>query len=447
MSSFAQILVGLEAPRQVPAVEALARALPAAWVRQAVEAAGRQSRRHRLLPAELTLWLVILLGLFRRHSYVNLLEMLGEAGWGFARWGGKAPPSSRALTKARDRLGPEPLTRLFGRSARAWADAAPGRFVGPHRVYALDGASFLVPDTPANRQAFGAPASTRGRTGYPQMRAVALLDVGSHLVVAARTGPFREGEVTLAKRLVGDVPRGGFVVMDRLFRCYELLHRLVAERGAHFLLRLKSNHTAQRVRALGRDDLLVDVPIPRALRRLDPDLPATWTLREIGYRVPHRRERVRVLTSCLDPQVLPAAAVPGLYWERWEEETALDEIKTHQCECAVVSRPTALRSQTPERVRQEFLGLLLAYNLTRVLMAEAAAPRRLSPLRLGFLGAITRLREAVRDMMGLPALRLPDRYDRLLRAIARALLPPRRRRRRPRAVKVKMSKYPVYRAA
>lgn len=445
MGYVASILYSLEPGRQVPAVEALADVLPPEWVRDAVERCGRSSQRRRLLPAELTVWIVVLLGLFRRHSYANLLALLVEARWSSASW--SSEPSTRALVKARDRLGAEPLQVLFERSAAAWSAALVPRRVGDFAVCAIDGASFLVPDSPENREHFGAPASTRGRTGYPQMRVVALVDVGSRLVRAFQSGPFRESEMALARRLLASVPEHAFVILDRLYYCHELLHRLRTERGAHFLVRLKRNVVTRRIKSLGRGDHLVEVRLAPDLRRLHPELPDTWTLREVTYKPAGSKEPIRVLTSWLDPLTLPFQAVAGLYHERWESETSTDEIKTHQCESAVVSRPTTLRSLSPERIRQEFLGLLLAYNATRVLLARAAAASHLPPARLSFTGALHRLREAVRDMMQAPATRLIERYARLLAAVARAVVPLRPGRQFPRAVKVKMSKYPVKGAA
>lgn len=444
MDLVASILRSLEPGCEVPSVEALADVLRPEWVRDAVEKCGRGSRRRRLLPAELTVWVVVLLGLLRRHSYASLLSMLVEARWESAAW--RSEPSTRALVKARDRLGEEPLECLFERSAAEWGASLPRRRVGGFVVCAVDGASYLVPDSAQNREHFGAPSCTRGRTGYPQMRVVALVDVCSRLVRAFRSGPFCEGEMTLAKRLLPDIPRDAFVIFDRLFYCTEFLHALRGL-GAHFLVRVKSQVLAHRIRALGRHDFLVEVRVSPALRRLQPELPDAWTLREITYRPAGSKERIRVLTSWTDPKTLPAADAAALYHERWETETSTDEIKTHQCESAVVSRPTALRSRTPERVRQEFLGLLLAYNATRVLIARAAQRKGVPPARISFTAALMRLRDAVRDMMQLPGTRLLERYARLVAAVGRALVPLRPGRRHPRAVKVKMSKYPVKRAA
>lgn len=447
MKYVARILGDLDRELQIPAVEALAEVVPPAWVRDAVNESGRASVRTRLLPAEVTAWLVVLLGLFRRLSYANLLGMLCDASWRPWRGATDAPPTTSALTRARDRLGVEPLERLFARSAGEWLARHKGRDVCGRRLFALDGSCVLVPDSEANRDYFGAPASTRGRTGYPQLRLVALIDVGTELVVARRTGPFRQGEMTLAKQLLAHVPPGACVIMDRLYNSFEFLWKLHTARGAHFIVRLKCDTRTKRIRRLGKNDHLVELARPRAFEREGSALPATWILREITYRPEGSTEDIRLLTSWLDPLELPASEIAVLYHERWSAETTFDALKTHQCACAVVSRPTALRSLTPERIQQELLGVLLAYNIVRVVIAQAAKVREVPPTRLSFSAATERVREAVRDMMQLPTSRLVERYTRLLKSVGREIVPKRPGRSFPRAVKVKMSKYPVKRRA
>ena len=136
-----------------------------------------------------------------------------------------------------------------------------------------------------------------------------------------------------------------------------------------------------------------------------------------------------------------------LYPDRWEEETGYDEIKTHLCGCTTVNRPVLLRSKLPHRIEQELYGLLIAYNAVRVTIERAAARAQCPPRRVSFTAALERIREAVRDMMQAAALRLAERYNRLLAALTRVLVPLRPGRTNPREVKIKMSKYPLKRPA
>jgi DNA-directed RNA polymerase specialized sigma24 family protein len=149
MPSFAPDLRSAESHPTGFTVEALAGVIDPAWGHGAIVQAGCSSQRLRRLPAGLTLWLVILLGLFRRHSYAHLLGMLFEAGVGRGPSGeATQPPSPPALARARDRLGVEPRRLRFERSARAWTQAARGLVVRGGRVFALDGPTMRIPDTP-----------------------------------------------------------------------------------------------------------------------------------------------------------------------------------------------------------------------------------------------------------------------------------------------------------
>ena len=139
-------------------------------------------------------------------------------------------------------------------------------------------------------------------------------------------------------------------------------------------------------------------------------------------------------------------------------ETIFDEIKTHLCECpegrvlwrsgprgATVNRPEVFRSKTPDRVVQELLGMLTTYNAIRKTMHEAARRKELDPRRVSFPSATERVREATYEMLRLPTARLSARYEQMLTAIARVVVPKRPGRRFPRAVKIKMSNYPLKR--
>ncbi len=429
-------------------VEALAAVLPQAWVRDAIAASGRRSQRQRRLPAVLTVWMVTLLGLFRQLSYVNLLEMVFEAGSRLDLWrGGGAPPCSSALTKARDRLGTAPLRLLYERSATEWQDQTRGREFFGRRVVAMDGSTLKVPDTPENRAFFGAPVASRGRAAYPQLRIVGIRDVGTRLYRAVRFGPYSCGEMTLARDLIGDVEPGSILLADRGFASYGLLWDLYEKEAVDFLVRVKRDFRCRVVEQIAPGDAIVEVVLHRALRRRRPDLPKTWLLREITYRPPQGSETIRLFTTLLLAEEIARHELIDLYPDRWEEEVGYDEIKTHLCGCTTVNRPLVLRSKLPHRIEQELYGLLIAYNAVRITIARAAAIASCPPRRVSFVTALERIREAVRDMMQVAALRLAERYDRLMAAITRVLVPRRPGRSNPREVKIKMSNYPLKRPA
>ena len=144
-----------------------------------------------------------------------------------------------------------------------------------------------------------------------------------------------------------------------------------------------------------------------------------------------------VFTSLRNPATHPAAELAALYHERWELELAFDELKTHTCE-----RVETLRSKAPARVEQEVWGLLLAYNLVRLVMSRAAPRARVPPLRLSYRYALLAVRAFWHAAWDTSPGTLPRRLEALLDELALFVLPERRPRRYPRAVKIKMSNYP-----
>jgi hypothetical protein len=425
-------------------VEALAKELDPAWVHEALRACGRGTIRERELPAELTVWLVILLGLYRKLSYVNLLEKLRDTWWCRGRWRAQRVPRSTSLSEARDRVGPEVLSCLFQRAAERWAATTRGMVKWRRRVMALDGTTYKVPDTRKNARHWKRPPASRGRSGYPQARVLQLVDVGTRLVLGVEIGPYLSGEVTMARRLVARLRAASLLLLDRNFFAYDLLWD-IRQRRADFIVRAKRNARRRVVQVFGKGDRLIEVDLPRYYRRKRPDLPRTWKLREITYRPKGSRSTIWIWSSLLSPRRYPKEELAELYHARWEVETATDEVKTHLSEAATVSRPPHLRSKTPERVTQELYGMLLAYNAVRLLMVRAAEPAKMEPRRLSFVACLERVREAVSEMLWIETERLPARYGRLLEALLRVVVPLRPGRKYPRAVKVKMSCYPLKR--
>jgi hypothetical protein len=418
--------------------EIFGRTLDRQWIEDALEATGTATVRRRKLPAEQVVWTVIGMGLFRDRSIqevVHHLDLVLPASSGAIR---RAVVTSSAVVQARDRLGAEPLMQLFERAAACWAGAS----ADAHRwrglsVYGVDGSALRVADTPENEAAFGRPGSSRGKAGYPQLRLVALMVLRSHLLAGLAIGPWSLGEATLAEPLWSQLPDHSLVVLDRGFLSYALLHRLATTGSErHWLIRAKSNLKQQVLRRLGPKDELVAIPLPRPVRRAHPELPETLQVRAVRYQ--RRGFRPQVLfTSLLDPVAYPAAEIAQLYHERWELELGFDEIKTHALE-----REETLRSRAPERVRQEVWGLAIAYNLVRLHMQHVARRADLPPCRISFRHALMLLRGFWLTAWLTPPGNLPHRLDDLHQELALLILPPRRPRHYPRAVKIKMSSYP-----
>ena len=203
----------------------------------------------------------------------------------------------------------------------------------------------------------------------------------------------------------------------------------------HWLIRAKKALKYHVVAKLGPKDLVVELDVSRAARKQDPTLPATWTCRLIGYQRPGFRPEW-LLTSMLDSERYPREEVIALYHERWELELGFDEIKTHMLD----SLPT-LRSQRRALVEQELLGILIAYNLVRGEIERAAAHLDVPPLRISFTNALMLIVDALQTCWSMTPGAIPAYLRLIERRMSRLILPPRRERSFPRAVKIKMSNY------
>lgn len=423
-------------------------AINAEWVDEALRHTGTMSVRRRRLPARLVVWLVIAMALFRDCAIRTVAMHLGLSNpWGEARRGECARTvAASAVSQSRQRLGDEAMQIIFDRSAHAWAEPAADsdRWRGLS-LWGMDGSTLNVPDTVANEEAFGLPGTGRGRSGYPQVRLVALMALRSHVLRGARFAPFRgkeTGEQTLAAELQPMIPDESLTIFDRGFLNYGALWRLHHDEGGepttrHFLIRAKMNLKWKTLAVLGPGDELVEVSLSFPSRKKDPGLPKKMKLRVISYQVEGWPER-KLLTSLLDAERFPAREVATLYHERWETELGYGEIKT-----TMLERKEALRSKKPEGVRQELWGVLLAYNLVRLMIFEAAEEAGLPPTRISFKNSL----HLIRTFCTINAWMAPSGTMktelRMLREMLAVLILPERRPERhyPRHVKIKMSGY------
>lgn len=306
-------------------------------------------------------------------------------------------------------------------------------------IYGVDGSSLRVPDSNENRQHFGghSAGSKRGDSGYPLVRAVALMALRSHLLAGVRFGPYATGEVTYAKELWVDIPNDSLTIEDRGFLSAGHLIPLSREgQNRHWLTRGKKNTKWLVIETLGAGDELVEMKVSSQARKQDPTLPKTWRARAIRYQRKGFKPQT-LLTSLLDPVMYPAQEVIGLYHERWELELGYDEIKTEMLE-----REEAIRSKTVKGVNQELWGLFIAYNLVRLEMERVAAEAGVEPTRISFVAALRMIQdEMLWDANASPGA-IPKHLKRLRADLKRFILPPRRPERSyPRAVKIKMSNY------
>ena len=431
----------LESSLRSFSIELFAELLKPAWIDEILRDYQRQSLRIRKLPSPLVVWLCVALGLFRSLSIPSVLSRLGTILGVGSLWDRAVAPASTAITEARDRIGFGPVRAVFERLRDHLLKTHRERMLWKGMpLLALDGTTFKAPDSAQNRRRFGLPGSARGgRAGFPLVRCVALVSPLLRFVLGARFGPYRRAELDLARSLLPEIPQGSIVVMDRGFAAWWFLTAL-RDRGHHFLVRVpKSFKEPRRTWALGPGDALVEAKPGKEARRLNPEVPRKVLLRQLHVRV--RGVEMRYWTSLLDSEACPAVDLVRLYGRRWEEELVFDELKTHQAALSTVNRPVLFRSRTSRRVLQEAWGTLIAYNLVRALMAQAAQEQEWQAVALSFVDALERIRQASLLMAAAPTRELPRIFAELLEVLGQSKLPRRRARDNPREVVLKMSSY------
>lgn len=353
--------------------------LPYDWIEEAVVCTHAVSIRHRRLPAEQVVWLVIALALYRHKSIGEVLDDLG-----LATPDAVTPfVSKSAAAQARQRLGSEPLRWLFERSAMAWCgqDRQTYAFKGL-QLFAMDGTTLRTHDTKENRTHFGAQNYVGDTVAsYPQVRGVTLTALPTHLIRNAVFGPYATNEMVYAKELVPHIPADSLTVFDRGFLSAEILCALTAgPENRHFLIPAKSNTKWEHVEG-DEHDAVVRMRVSPQARAKCPQLPEFWEARAITVIDPQARKRI-LLTSLRDRRRYRPADIAACYDRRWSIETSYRELKQTMLGAALT-----LRSQTVDGVYQEIWGTLTAYNLIRLEIAKAALAVKCEPSEVSFIRA------------------------------------------------------------
>ena len=375
----------------------IARAFPPDRVRQVLAETGRASERERDLPAQVMVYYAIAMALYMGSSTREVLRCLLEG----LRWlwgsGAVKVTGKSGISQARSRLGEAPLRRLYEELVQPIATrATKGAWYRGWRPVSLDGTCLDVADTEANRGEFGRPNGGRGESAFPQLRFVALVENGTHVLFGACLGRYAEGETTLARGVLAALRPGMLCLADRYFFGHALW-RAAAETGADLLWRVKSNLQLPRETVLADGSCLTTLYPSKKDRR---HRSGGYRVRVIEYRlegVAGAEPLYRLVTTILDPKRAPAAELAALYHERWEVEGALAELKTQLRGARMV-----LRSKTPDLVRQEVWGLLLAHFAVRGLMHEAALRADEDPDRLSFSHAVRVVRRKLPQFAALP---------------------------------------------
>ena len=374
-------------------VGVLMRAFPPDAVDRVILEAGAKEQRHRALPAWVMAYYSMGMALYADGSYVDVLALLTDglswtSGWEDA-W--KLPTKS-AISQARQRLGSAPVEQLFRQVTGPLATVdTPGSFLAGRRLVAIDGTTFDLDDSPANDGCFGRPGVNKGeRSAFPQARVVAVAECGTHAMFDAEIGVYSAGERELAGPLIDRLAPDMMLLADRGFYSAALWQQ-AASTGADLLWRVSKSIKPRPVEELCDGSWVVEIRPPKT-----PGISRgkAFRVRLIDYTVDNHTgqepSEIRLFTTVMDPGDIGAQELAVAYTQRWEIETAFDELKTHQRGARVV-----LRSRSPDMVHQEIWGHLCCHYAIRTLMCEAAHHAGRDPDRVSFVAAINIARATI----------------------------------------------------
>ena len=361
-------------------IGSLSKYFPQQEIEAILRASGGEGKRRRKLPALDLMYYLIALGLHASEGCRSVLRriLVRRA----TRQGEDLDRlcSDSAISQGRTRLSWQPLRALYEAVVRPIAiPSTMGAWYRRWRLVSLDGSTLDVADTKQNERAFGRPGSGRGKSGFPQLRFVTLLENGTHVLFGAELGSYSTSEAKLAKKVVTRLPADALCLADRYFFSYPLWQAALVS-GAALLWRMRADLVLPKLKRLSDGSYLTKIyPSARARARDIGGIPA----RLITYRLGKGREEYRLLCSIMNPRQAPALQLIDLYRKRWTIETVLAELKTRLRGPRVV-----LRSRVPNLTRQDFWALLLAHFGVRALMHEAALEEKVEPGDLSFTHAV-----------------------------------------------------------
>lgn len=365
------------------------------------------------------------------------------------RLAGRAPidEGTSAYVQARQRLPQERLRQVLGATAQA-ADqraSSAGQLRG-RRVKVIDGSSTQLPDTAANQKDYPQPSRQKPGCGFPVMKLAVLFSLASGALLDLVMGNLHGHDLRLFRQLWDSLQRGDIALGDRAYGDYGTLAAL-PQRGVDMVARLHARRRVdfRKAKRLGKHDGLFTWK--RGAQQSNilsvaewAQLPAQITVRVLRFTATvrgYRARRLTLVTSLLDPQLYPAEELAALYGRRWRLELCLRDVKT-------TLGMEQLRCQSPEMAGKEVLAYFIAYNLTRCVMAEAAASYEADLERISFKGTLDALRQYSGAIARARNKKVRQQlWEDLLVNLVRDQLPWRPHRREPRAVKRRSKPYPL----
>lgn len=410
--------------------------IPVEWIESALELTQQASIRRRRLPADMVLWLVIGMAFFRNEPIDEVARRLNICAEGLAN---EVLLAKSGISKARERLGEQPLSWLFRQCAARWGtERYPDDTWHGLQVFAVDGALLRTQDTESLRAHFGSGNTASHRqTPFPMLRLVAVMNARSHVILDAVISPYRRGEIRLAEHFHQRIPTHSVTLLDKGFWGADLLlslHNSGEEK--YWLIPARQNVVAEVVEEYAPGDRLVVMTVSPQARKKNPALPAQWTARAVTYLCGNKEKTV--FTS-LPVAQFSAQQIVGLYHERWEIELGFRDIKSSFQYNAIT-----LRSKKVALVYQELWGVLLGYNLIRREASHAAVAHQQVPADVSFKFAYQYIAAQLIVMAGaLSPGKTPGRLAELRGNVAALFIQKRPRPSRPRAVKISKTRYPV----
>jgi len=416
--------------------------LPDSAIEQACRDAGHKYRARVLTPI-VTVLHMILAAVWPEESFEASSQLLwGNAVGAFPDLKGKCP-SSGSLAKARARLPMELWRRVWDfLSAKVQELSEPFASWCGHRLVLVDGTCVSMSDTQELHAHFGTSTGRGGRGRYPLARMVTLALANTMTVLKYAVGRYDQSEHALLRPMLGFLRKGDLLLADRFFAGANLYAQYLLA-GLHFLTRA---HACLKISALrplagyAPNDFVTDMPVNKAHRRKDPTLPASVRVRLIGttLRIRGQTQIAWFATSLLDVAAYPAEQIIELYARRWRIETLFEQFK-------VRLSGDVLRSKTPQGVLKELAARMLAINVVRTIMLEAAATRGQDPVTLSFVHALRAILAFAPALATAAAWKLPVIYEAMLHEIAACRIRRRPGRLEPRAVRRETKHYPTLR--
>lgn len=409
------------------------------------KAADKQNSRDRIYTQPRTFWCFLWQILNPNTACREVVRQLQALL--LLRGGPQISPEDGAYCRARGRLPAGLLPQVLQATAQHAQRLAPQPAEGllsnrPLKV--LDGTSVTLPDTPENRRAYPMVQATYDGVGFPMMRLVALFCLASGAVLSMLSGNLYTSEWRLFQRLLSQLAHGDIAVGDRGFGHFIILN-LLQSVGVDFIGRsARKVDGRRRLRRLGPNDWLVQWRRPHTASALLSaqqwaQVPLYRTVRIVRgslWRPGYRVRQVTLVTTLLDPTLYPAEHILRAYARRWRLELCFDDLKTSL-------GMEMLSCKSSEMVQKEVYMHLIAYNLIRMIMAQAAQTHQAPLERISFKGTLDALRQFGHAMCQARSQRKRTQlWDQLLRTLAADLVPERPNRREPRAVKRQKNKYP-----